>query len=90
MTITISIELSQAEMRQAEEQMRVHGFASLSDYVEFLIRDRAAEADPLIGMKDEIRRRMELPDDQWIRMDENDDLFERIRSRMKARYGEPG
>jgi hypothetical protein len=34
------------------------------------------QTDAGMAMKDEIRRRMETPEDQWIPMDENDTMFE--------------
>jgi antitoxin ParD1/3/4 len=43
--------------------------------------------DPLAGMADEIRRRMELPRDQWISM-KDDNLFDRVKARIAARSKE--
>jgi antitoxin ParD1/3/4 len=41
--------------------------------------------DPLAGMADEIRRRMELPDDQWIRWD-GPGITARVKEKLKAKY----
>jgi len=46
--------------------------------------EESGEDDPVAGMADEIRRRMELPRDQFINM-EDDDLFERVRKRLNSR-----
>jgi antitoxin ParD1/3/4 len=49
-----------------------------------MMQNDAVPADPLAGMADEIRRRMELPKDQWISM-RDDNVFDRVRARLAAR-----
>src|SRR4051794_14195918 len=81
MNVKISIELPERQLEFAERKVRQGGYASVSEVIAELLRDdMLAEGDkptgdPLWAMKDEIRRRMELPDDQWIAMDENDGMF---------------
>ena len=82
MNVKISIELPENQIAFAERKVREGGYASVSDVIAESMRDTMlaendrTDADPLLGWKDEIRRRLELPDDQWIPMDENDTMFE--------------
>jgi antitoxin ParD1/3/4 len=94
MNVKISIELPEGQLEFAERKVREGAYASVSDVIADSLRDsmlaehdRAAGDDPLLAMKDEIRRRLELPDDRWIVMDENDDMFERLEARLKDKFG---
>ena len=94
MNVKISIELPERQVEFIERKVRDGTYASPSDFFAEQVRDimlaesaAASDGDPVLSMKDEIRRRMELPDDQWIRVDENDDMFERLRMRLKEKYG---
>lgn len=99
MNVKVSIELPERYVEFAEEMVKDGAYGSLSEIVEEHIRDlmlakhdmerplTQEQLDSVTAMKDEIRRRMELPDDQWITMDENDDMFERLEARLKAKYG---
>jgi antitoxin ParD1/3/4 len=88
MTIKTTVTLSESTLREAEALVERGEFASLSQLLEEgarqLILQRQDTHDPVAGMADEIRRRMELPRDQWISM-KDDDLFDRVRARIKAR-----
>jgi len=88
MNVKTTVTLSEGTLRDAEELVERGDFASLSELLEAGARqliDRSHEPeDPIDGMADEIRRRMELPKDQWISM-EDDDLFDRVRALIKAR-----
>ena len=94
MNVKISIELPERQLEFAERKVREGGYASVSEVIAEMLRDnmlaehdKPTNHDPVLAMKDEIRRRMELPDDQWITMDENDDMFERLEARLKEKYG---
>jgi len=94
MNVKISIELPERQLEFAERKVREGVYASVSELVEERIRDLmlaergdVPDGDPVAAMADEIRRRLETPDDQWIRMDENDDMFERLRTRLREKHG---
>lgn len=97
MNVKISIELPERYLEFAEGMVRDGAYGSLSELVEEHLRDlmlsrhddkpTPEQMEAVMAMKDEIRRRMELPDDQWIPMDENDDMFERLEARLKEKYG---
>jgi antitoxin ParD1/3/4 len=82
MNVKISIELPESQIAFAERKVREGGYASVSEVIAETMRDAMwaeqdrANDDPVLAMKDEILRRLELPDDQWIVMDENDTMFE--------------
>lgn len=87
MNVKTTVTLSDEDLRFAEELVEAGRFPSVSDVIgEGLARLRLEESDSntVAGMADEIRRRMELPRDQWIKM-EDDDLFERVRKRLASR-----
>jgi antitoxin ParD1/3/4 len=93
MNVKISIELPENQIEFAERKVREGAYVSISEVISESMRDTMlaehdeADVDPLLGMKDEIRRRLELPDDQWIRMDENDTMFADLEARLKAKFG---
>lgn len=83
MNVKISIELPERQAEFVERLVRDGNYASASEIMQEHVRDlmlaeheNKDQEDPLLAMKDEIRRRLELPDDQWIVMDENDTMFE--------------
>lgn len=88
MNVKTTVTLSEEDLRFAEELVEAGRFPSVSDVIgEGLARlrlEESGEDDPVAGMADEIRRRMELPRDQFINM-EDDDLFERVRKRLNSR-----
>ncbi|MET3853981.1 MULTISPECIES: hypothetical protein [unclassified Rhizobium] len=88
MNVKTTVTLSDEDLRFAEELVEAGRFPSVSDVIgEGLARlrlEESGEDDPVAGMADEIRRRMELPRDQFINM-EDDDLFERVRKRLNSR-----
>lgn len=97
MNVKVTIELPERYLEFAEDMVRNGAYGSVSELVEEHLRDlmlaqhdgkpTQEQTDAVMAMKDEIRRRMELPDDQWIRMDENDTMFDDIRARLRAKYG---
>ena len=98
MNVKVSIELPERHLEFAERMVREGGYGSLSELFEEHLRDMMLaehdkplskeQLDSVMSMKDEIRRRMELPDDQWVPMDESDTMFENIRARLRAKYGD--
>jgi len=93
MNVKISIELPESQLEFAERKVREGGYASVSDVIAETLRDAMwaeedrARDDPVLAMKDEILRRLALPDDQWITMDEHDTMFEDLEARLKAKFG---
>jgi antitoxin ParD1/3/4 len=90
MNVRIYVDLSEQQMAFAERKAREGGYASVADVIVELVRDdmlaeydKPANHDPVMAIKDEILRRMELPDDQWVRMDENDTMFPDLRAHIK-------
>jgi antitoxin ParD1/3/4 len=87
MNVKTTITLQEHYLRYAEKMVEEGVFPSISSVVEAgLVRIMHGDilAGPLAGMADEISRRMELPQDQWISTkDEN--LFDRVRARIAAR-----
>ncbi len=75
MNVKTTVTLSDEDLRFAEELVEAGRFPSVSDVIgEGLSRLRMeeSESDPVAGMADEIRRRMELPRDQWIKMEDDE------------------
>jgi antitoxin ParD1/3/4 len=90
MNVKISIELTDNQAEFVERLVRDGSYGSVSEIMQEHVRDmmlserdKGNEDDPVTAMKDEIRRRLELPDDQWIRMDEHDTMFKDLRAHIK-------
>lgn len=88
MNIKTTITLSERNLRYAEKMVEEGAYPSVSDVIEasmeqMMLNDQSAD-DPLAGMADEIRRRMELPADQWIDWD-GEEMLASIKDRWKAR-----
>lgn len=89
MTIKTTIALSEDHLRYAEKLVENGQYPSVSSVIEAGIKQMMAaesEQDPVSAMADEINRRMELPRDQWISMDD-DNVFDDVKRRLKERYG---
>ena len=89
MTIKTTIALSEDHLRYAEKLVENGQYPSVSSVIEAGIKQMIAaesEQDPVSAMADEINRRMELPRDQWISMDD-DNVFDDVKRRLKERYG---
>ena len=88
MNVKISIELPERYLEFAEGMVRDGAYGSLSELVEEHLRelmlsrhdDRPTQEqlDAVMSMKDEIRRRMELPDDQWLSEEAFDKELDRL------------
>ncbi|CDZ28810.1 hypothetical protein [Neorhizobium galegae] len=91
MNVKNSFTLSERSLRLAEKLVEDGQFPSVEKVLEAgidsLLRDEESSAhdDPLIGMKDEIRRRAELPRDQWLPWD-GDEMANRIKARLDEKY----
>ena len=87
MNVKTTITLSERYLQYAEKMVEDGSYPSISSVIEAglekMMHDVVSD-DPLTGMADEIRRRMELPKDQWIAM-KDDDLFDRVRAGIAAR-----
>ncbi|RWX77166.1 hypothetical protein EPK99_16085 [Neorhizobium lilium] len=94
MNIKNTITLSDPYLRRAERLVEDGQFPSVEKVVEAGI-DELLRADHLTPeqndsvtrMGDEIRRRMELPKDQWIPMD-NDTMFAELKERIYRKIEE--
>ncbi|MDR6815605.1 antitoxin ParD1/3/4 [Neorhizobium sp. 2083] len=92
MNVKNSFTLSDRYLRYAERMVEDGQFPSVEKVIEagidsLMQADPAptGESDPLLAMKDEIRRRMETPREEFIPMDQ-DNLFDRVRARIDAKY----
>lgn len=88
MNVKTTITLPENYLRYAEKMVEEGVFPSVSSVVEAglekMMHDDHA-SDPLTGMADEIRRRMDLPRDQWIPWD-GDGIAGRVKEKLKAKY----
>ena len=90
MNVKTTVTLSEDHLRYAEKLVEDGRYPSISSVIEAGLAQMLAnepESDPLAGMADEIRRRMELPRDQWISID-SDNVFDRVRASLIARRNE--
>lgn len=92
MTVKIAIELDDSHREFAEKMVADGLYPSVSSVIQAGIEKMMSDsdegpADALAGMADEIRRRMELPKDQWIPL-EGDTLFSDIRALINAKKAE--
>ncbi|WP_037087723.1 hypothetical protein [Neorhizobium vignae] len=90
MNVKNSFTLSERSLRLAEKLVEDGQFPSVEKVLEAgidsLLREEESSAhdDPLIGMKDEIRRRAE-PRDQWLPWD-RDEMANRVRERLAEKH----
>ncbi|MFK0165737.1 hypothetical protein [Rhizobium sp. NPDC090279] len=90
MNIKTEITLSEYHLRLAEKMVEEGAFPSISSLVEAAIEqiDQIKHpGDAVSGMADEIRRRMELPEDQWIPL-KGDTLFDDVRALIRKKMDE--
>ena len=86
MNVKVSIELPERYVAFAESMVRDGAYGSLSELVEEHLRNlmltqrdepTQEQMDAVTVMKDEIRRRMESPADQWLSEEEFDKELEK-------------
>jgi len=91
MNVKTTVTLSDEDLRFAEELVEAGRFPSVSDVIgEGLARlrlEESGEDDPVAGMADEIRRRMELPRDQFLPWD-GEVIAKRVKERLAQKRGE--
>ena len=94
MNVKTEITLSEHHLRLAEKMVEEGAFPSISSLVEAAIEqiDQTTHHDDtpddvVSGMTDEIRRRMELPADQWIPL-KGDTLFDDVRTLIRKKMDE--
>lgn len=92
MNVKTEIILSEHHLRLAEKMVEEGAFPSISSLVEAAIEqiDQVthhgdATDDVVSGMADKIRRRMELPDDQWLPWD-GKEMASRVKARLRQKY----
>lgn len=92
MNVKTEITLSEHHLRLAEKMVEEGVFSSISSLVEAAIeqidqtthRDSTTD-DVVSGMADEIRRRMELPEDQWLPWD-GKETASRVKDKLRQKY----
>lgn len=87
MTIKTTIALSEDHLHYAEKLVAEGHYPSISSVIEAGLEQMMAaesEHDPVAAMADEINRRMELPLDQWISMDD-DNVFDEVEAYIQAK-----
>lgn len=91
MNVKTTVTLSDEDLRFAEELVEAGRFPSVSDVIgEGLARlrlEESGEDDPVAGMADEIRRRMELPRNQFLPWD-GEVIAKRVKERLAQKRGE--
>ncbi|WP_267552986.1 hypothetical protein [Rhizobium rhizogenes] len=92
MNVKTEITLSERHLRLAEKMVEEGAFPSISSLVEAAIEqiDQITHHDDttddaVTRMADEIRRRMELPDDQWLPWD-GKEMASRVKDRLRQKY----
>ncbi|AGB70260.1 MULTISPECIES: hypothetical protein [Rhizobium] len=92
MNVKTEITLSERHLRLAEKMVEEGAFPSISRLVEAAIEQidqvthhDTATDDVVTGMADEIRQRMELPDDQWLPWD-GKEVASRVKDRLRQKY----
>jgi antitoxin ParD1/3/4 len=85
MNVKISIELTENQAEFVERLVRDGSYGSVSEIMQEHVRDmmlggheKTDENDPVWAMRDEIRRRMETPDDQWLSEEEFEKHFDKL------------
>ncbi|OJF90417.1 hypothetical protein [Pararhizobium antarcticum] len=85
MNIKTTVTLSERNLRYAEKMVEEGAYPSLSDLVEAsieqMILNTRSSDDAVSDMADEIRKRLELPRDQWVKWD-GKKLLDNIKSRL--------
>lgn len=87
MTIKTSISFTDRHHRFANKKATEGVFASVSSVVaagiELIIQDEVEREAALLAMGDTIKRRMETPQEEWVELNDEDELFSRARSRLQ-------
>ena len=96
MNVKNTITLSDRYMRRAEQMVEDGQFPSIEKVVEAgideLLRSddlTREQNDAVTGMAGEIRRRMELPRDQWIPWD-GEAMADTIKAKLDEKYNKQG
>jgi antitoxin ParD1/3/4 len=89
MTIKMTVSLPEHVIHFAERLVQEGRYPSLDSVLAASLEDMMSGRepgmdDPVSAMADELRRRMALPEEAWIAMDD-DDLFDRVRERISSR-----
>lgn len=92
MNVKTEVTLSEHHLRLAEKMIEEGAFPSISSLVEAAIEQidhirhhDDAPNDVVSGMADEIRRRIELPDDQWLSWD-GKEMALGVKDRLRQKY----
>ncbi|MEF0939479.1 hypothetical protein [Rhizobium sp. BR 362] len=92
MNVKTEITLSERHLRLAEKMVEEGAFPSISSLVEAAIEQidqithhDGVPDDVVSDMADEIRRRLELPYDQWLPWD-GKEMASRVKDRLRQKY----
>jgi antitoxin ParD1/3/4 len=88
MNVKTTITLPEAYLEYAEKMVAEGAYLSVSSVIEAGLEKMMQEGDPLAGMADELRRRMELPRDQFLPWD-GPAMAERIKTRLRDKHDKP-
>ena len=86
MTVKSTVSFTDNHHEFAQKKVKEGAYASVSSIVaagiEQMMQDEAERNAALDAMKLAISQRMELPRDNWVSMDDGDDLFARVRAHL--------
>jgi len=86
MTVKSTVSFTDRHHEFAQKKVKEGAFASVSSIVaagiEQMMQDEAERGAALDAMKEAIKRRMDMPREEWVAMDAADDLFARARTRI--------
>jgi antitoxin ParD1/3/4 len=89
MKVKTTITLPEHYLQYAEKMVEEGAYPSISSVIEAGLEKMMHEgdpSDPLAGMADEIRRRMELPRDQWLPWD-GPAMADRVKAKLRDKHG---
>ena len=91
MTIKSTVSFTDRHHEFALKKVKEGTFASVSSIVaagiEQMMQDELERGAALDAMKDAIKRRMEMPREAWVAMDDADDVFARAKTRIEKKPG---
>jgi antitoxin ParD1/3/4 len=89
MNVKTTITLPEHYLQYAEKMVEEGVYPSVSSVIEAGLEKmmrHGEPSDPLAGMADEIRHRMELPRDQWLPWD-GSAMADRVKAKLREKHG---
>ena len=88
MTVKSTVSFTDRHHEFAQKKVKDGVFASVSSLVaagiEQVMREEEERNATLEAMKETIKRRAELPENQWVEMNSDDDMFELAQKRLDS------